>query len=314
MRRSVDWRVTMAGNMPRARLIQPTAQAAELAAIASAALAEPSAATADDVVRRVVEAARSVIRLERAGVYLLDAEHQSMVGTWGTDAVGSTVDEHDIMYAYGDLDREIFERGERGFPWTAYDDCPHIAQEGRQTRVVGRGWVACTPVVGPRGPIGVLFNDTAISHDPLDEAKQARTAVLCSLLGRALEPCRPFLFDTELTQATPQHPLVREASRLLVTDPTLSCAALAQELRVSTTTLARTFKRKTHTSIVDHRNELRLARFLGKVDAQGGNLLEAALEAGFGSYAQFHRVFRARFGKAPREYLLDRRLSGVAEQ
>jgi transcriptional regulator GlxA family with amidase domain len=80
-----------------------------------------------------------------------------------------------------------------------------------------------------------------------------------------------------------------------------------KRLKMSGGQLARTFKQHARTSIVDHRNEIRLARFLGRVDMQAGNLLEAALEAGFGSYAQFHRVFRARFGQAPREYLLERR-------
>jgi AraC-like DNA-binding protein len=308
-RRNIDWRVTMADAPPQARMIEPTVQISELATIASAILEDPSAATADKVIRRAVELARSVIRLERTAIYLLDSARGAMVGTWGTDATGATVDEHDIMYDHGDLDREVFGRAERGFAWTAYEDCPHITQENGRNRVIGRGWVACTPIIGSRGPIGTMFNDTALTHEPLDESKQARAAVLCGLLGRALEPCRAALLDAGSAPTEPQHPLVREATRLLVRDPTLSCSALADQLKVSTTTLARTFKRKAHTSLVDHRNELRLARFLGRVDAQGGNLLEAALGAGFGSYAQFHRVFRARFGKAPREYLLDRRLT-----
>lgn len=312
-RRRVDWGVTLPGELPQARLIAPTVQSLELAAITSAALAEPSAATADLVLRQAVELARFVVGAERAAVYLLDEPQGQMTGTWGTDAQGSTLDEHDVVYEYGGLDREVFERAERGFTWTAYDDCPHIANEGGATRIIGRGWVACTPIVGPQGPFGILFNDAAFTHDPLDEAKQARLALLCSLLGRALEPCRPFLLQGVAAAAEPPHLLVRGATRLLVEDPTLGCAELARRLGVSTTTLARTFKRETRLSIVEYRNELRLARFLGRVDAQGGNLLEAALAAGFGSYAQFHRVFRARFGKAPRDYLHDRRLGGRAD-
>jgi AraC-like DNA-binding protein len=42
------------------------------------------------------------------------------------------------------------------------------------------------------------------------------------------------------------------------------------------------------------------------VDSGGENLLEAALSAGFGSYAQFHRVFRAWRGTTPREFLQGR--------
>jgi AraC-like DNA-binding protein len=309
LRRSIDWRVTLPDQMPRVQLVTPTSQALELAAISSELLAEPGPATVDRVLRRVVELARSVIQLERTAIFLLDVKHQAMVGTWGTNARGETVDEHDIMYDFGDLDREVYARAEQGFPWTAYDDCPLITQEGGRTHIIGKGWAACTPIIGPSGPMGTLFNDTAITHSPIDEARQARAAALCSLLGRALEPCRAFLVDADAPAPTTTHPLIREATRLLVEDPTLSCASLAERLDVSATTLARTFKRETNTSVVDHRNELRLARFLGRVDAAGGNLLEAALEAGFGSYAQFHRVFRARFGQAPREYLLDRRLS-----
>jgi transcriptional regulator GlxA family with amidase domain len=32
-------------------------------------------------------------------------------------------------------------------------------------------------------------------------------------------------------------------------------------------------------------------------------LLATAIEAGFGSYAQFYRVFREHYGQSPREYL-----------
>lgn len=41
----------------------------------------------------------------------------------------------------------------------------------------------------------------------------------------------------------------------------------------------------------------------GLVDRGSTTLLEAALEAGFGSYAQFHRVFRAQVHASPRDYL-----------
>jgi AraC-like DNA-binding protein len=43
-------------------------------------------------------------------------------------------------------------------------------------------------------------------------------------------------------------------------------------------------------------------------------LLDAALEAGFGSYAQFHRVYRKLVGTAPRDYLTTRRGGVVPEE
>jgi AraC-like DNA-binding protein len=306
-RRRIDWSVILPDDPPVAKLAGPAAPSSRLATLTSEAIAAPSWETADRLLRHAVDFSKAVVQLERSAIFLLDADHRAMVGTWGSDIRGETIDEHEITYEFGPIDREVFARARGGFPWTVYEDCPHIAQQDHTTRLMGRGWVACTPIRGLRGPIGILFNDTALSHATLDDAKQARTAMLCALLGQALDACRPYLLvgaDTPRS-ATP-HPVVRSATTLLVGDPTLSCNALAKRLDISAGRLARIFRREVGTSVVDHRNELRLARFLDRVDARAHNLLEAALDAGFGSYAQFHRVFRARFGKGPRQYLLER--------
>jgi transcriptional regulator GlxA family with amidase domain len=100
--------------------------------------------------------------------------------------------------------------------------------------------------------------------------------------------------------------MVREAQRLLARDPTLGGKEIADKLDISLSRLARVFKVETGTSLVDYRNRLRLERFGALVDSGRDNLLEAALAAGFGSYAQFHRVFRAVRGASPREYLRKR--------
>ncbi|HET9955831.1 MAG TPA: AraC family transcriptional regulator, partial [Polyangiaceae bacterium] len=204
------------------------------------------------------------------------------------------------------IDREVFARAQAGFPWTAYEDCPHIAQVGEETQVIGQGWVACTAIVGPGGPLGIFFNDTAISHHPLDESRQWRAAILCSILANALWRLKTTDVSPTEQRETPQPEIVRRVARLLTQDPTLSCDALARQLNLSPRGLARSFKKEAKSSIVDYRNELRLASFLERAGAHPGNLLQAALEAGFGSYAQFHRVFRARFGRAPSDYLLEK--------
>lgn len=49
-----------------------------------------------------------------------------------------------------------------------------------------------------------------------------------------------------------------------------------------------------------------LAAFDVLLDKGRTNLLDAALASGFGSYAQFHRVFRAQRRMTPREYLQGR--------
>jgi len=78
---------------------------------------------------------------------------------------------------------------------------------------------------------------------------------------------------------------------------------LARRLGTTADKLGRAFKATLGESVRDYRNRLRLGRFLSLVDPSGGNLLQAALDAGFGSYAQFHRVFRSQFGCSPIEYL-----------
>jgi AraC-like DNA-binding protein len=75
--------------------------------------------------------------------------------------------------------------------------------------------------------------------------------------------------------------------------------------------LARSFKTEMGVSLVEYRNRLRVERFFATVDRGGSNLQEAAQEAGFGSYAQFHRVFRKLLGTTPREYLTGRRAQAL---
>jgi len=312
-RRRIDWRVTVPDEVPRLRPVTASAQTSEFAEIASSVLTDPSPETLDRLLCCSVEFARNVIGLERVGIFLFEPATKAMVGTWGTDAEGKTVDEHDIMYDFGDLDREVFARAERGFPWTVFEDVPLMSQANEQTHIIGKGWVASTAIIGLSGPLGVLYNDTGITHEAADESKQARLAVLSSLLARAIESSRTALGKVGDDITKHQHRLVREVTQLLVRDPSLSCDALAKGLQMSSGQLARAFKHYAQVSIVDHRNEIRLARFLGRVDTKAGNLLEAALEAGFGSYAQFHRVFRARFGQAPREYLLEHRATQSAQ-
>jgi transcriptional regulator GlxA family with amidase domain len=126
-----------------------------------------------------------------------------------------------------------------------------------------------------------------------------------------LEPCRASIVDPAVGDVKAQHPLVREAARLLICKPSLSFGELAAHLHVCRTHLTRTFKRCTNISIVDYRNELRLAQFLDQVNQKP--VLAAASDAGFGSYVQFNRVFRARFGKTPREYLFEHRVTPAVD-
>ncbi len=97
------------------------------------------------------------------------------------------------------------------------------------------------------------------------------------------------------------HPAVEKAARLIRSDPgALRLVELARRSGLSPSRLSRLFKRQTGIAWVDFRNRERIKRFLNMYGAgQRHNVLEAALEAGFGSYPQFHRVFRRVMGCTP---------------
>ena len=144
---------------------------------------------------------------------------------------------------------------------------------------------------------------------PVDDAKQARAALLCSLVGTVLD-LRRGSADASARPvgelAAPGKPMIVETVRRLAKEPHLSGRQLAVELDISLSRLARVFKREMGMSLVEYRNRLRLERFQTLLDAGGENLHDAARRAGFGSYAQFHRVFRALRGGTPREALRTR--------
>ena len=127
------------------------------------------------------------------------------------------------------------------------------------------------------------------------------------LLGTILDPVRgvPGAGGGDVGE-TKGRRLATAAAALLTEDPTLEASEIARRLQVSVGWFARVFKAEMGLSLVEYRNRLRLDRFAVLLDRGRTNLLEAALAAGFGSYAQFHRVFRALRHMTPREYLHSR--------
>ena len=102
------------------------------------------------------------------------------------------------------------------------------------------------------------------------------------------------------------HPAVRKALGRLSENggEGLSLGRLARRCGASEAHLSRMFARQVGVPLSRYRNSVRLGRFfeLYRLPEQK-TITEAMFAAGFGSYAQFHRVFRQAFGCGPREAL-----------
>ena len=111
-----------------------------------------------------------------------------------------------------------------------------------------------------------------------------------------------------LGDAVALHPAVRRALKLLSEgNAEHDLAQLAKACGVSEAYLSRTFRRQIGVPLSRYRNSLHLSRFWEhyRHTAQT-TVAEAAYAAGFGSYAQFYRVFTQAYGRGPRASLTSR--------
>jgi methylphosphotriester-DNA--protein-cysteine methyltransferase len=97
------------------------------------------------------------------------------------------------------------------------------------------------------------------------------------------------------------HVLTRRALVTLDGAPELGRSALAASARAGASEVSRHFHRDLGLTLVEYRTRVRLLRLVEHVD-RGASLTAAALDAGFGSYSQCHRVFQRTFGCAPRDF------------
>jgi transcriptional regulator GlxA family with amidase domain len=132
--------------------------------------------------------------------------------------------------------------------------------------------------------------------DAMEDDAQFNTGLAFAVLTSWVEHLRA----RAIVPKAPREPAVERVIRLLRDESRLSLRDLARAAGMSRSVLTRSFKRQTGLSIVAYKNRLRVERFLAlQAEAENMTLLEAALAAGFGSYAQFYRVFREVMGHAP---------------
>jgi AraC-like DNA-binding protein len=108
--------------------------------------------------------------------------------------------------------------------------------------------------------------------------------------------------DAHALHAPRPHVVTSRTLHALVGEPDLDRDELAARAGCYPSELSRLFHRDMGETLTAYRTRLRLLRFIEAVDHGAANLLDAALEGGFGSYSQCHRVFQRTFGSSPRKF------------
>jgi len=274
---------------------------------------------ADHVLRVATQVARERLGLERVAFYVRDRKTEGflMLGTWGTGGNGEMTDEHGSSHELG-AEEAAALRGLRasGAVCVQRSRAPLFAMDADGLRQIGEGWVALTPLLVGEELVGVMYNDAAITGAPVEPKRQAAAALFCNFVAlqyltrRDAAPWRT-------PESKPQKsPLVQRIVLAIDQSLPLRGHQLAREFGVSPGHLARAFKREMGISLVDYRNKKRIERFHEAMQRPGSDcsLKEAALAAGFGSYAQFHRIHHKFVGSAPRRSQLAARSSAAAEE
>ena len=103
------------------------------------------------------------------------------------------------------------------------------------------------------------------------------------------------------------HPAVCKALLLLNSETNeADLGLLSRRCGVSETYLSRIFHRQVGVPLSRYRNSLRLGRFWENYrHPVKKTITEAMYSAGFGSYAQFYKVFTEAYGRGPRECLCE---------
>ena len=107
-----------------------------------------------------------------------------------------------------------------------------------------------------------------------------------------------------------RHPLTVRALSSLLGRPDLKRGELARLIHGNASEVSRYFHRDLGLTLVAYRTRLRLIRFIQLIEGDHRSFLAAAIDAGFGSYSQCHRVFQQAFACTPRVFFG----TGVSEE
>jgi AraC-like DNA-binding protein len=175
------------------------------------------------------------------------------------------------------------------------------------TRTCTAGPAAALREPAPMGePCRVIdWRDTRRLDQELARIRQSDSVDLrkAGLAYSLLDAWEAFLSSTSSPGDSVVGPEVQATMRLLAQDPAMSRETLSERVGLSPAALSRQFREQLGVTLVTYRQRLRLEHFVELACDGRYTLLDACYRAGFGSYAQCHRVFQESMGCSPREYL-----------
>jgi AraC-like DNA-binding protein len=144
---------------------------------------------------------------------------------------------------------------------------------------------------------GVRSNFRYRHHDP--DTLNAGLRYLLTLAWRYYQA------GSESERAVQLHPSVRKALTLLSKGESVNdLSRIASQCGLSNAYLSRLFRRQVGVPLTHYRNSVRLTRFMEYyTQSEQKTILESVFASGFGSYAQFYKVFVKNYGYGPGRYL-----------
>jgi AraC-like DNA-binding protein len=196
-------------------------------------------------------------------------------------------------------------------------DAVHHAELQSGVRILDRActWGACVLAPARLHELSRLCSELVIHEDPREFNPLSRGLLVLALATWQEHEKTICRADAQpLSQSYDLHPSVARATALLRgPDGDLTLECLARRCWLSGPRLSRLFKQQMGLSLVQYRNHYRVQQFITQFGhGEGQTMLQVALGVGFGSYPQFHRVFRQVTGYAPSEHLRRVRAGVVA--
>ncbi len=163
----------------------------------------------DALWKRAIELGRTRLYIERCAIFILNEDGSEARGTYGTDAFGRTEDLRAKTLQMGDRFWKRDNPGDDAHPAWIHEAITHDTEPELGIEV---NWMVSTMIRSHTGqPLGVMFNDTAISQRPFEPHRQDLIAVYCSIIGAI---AGQKMLETHLRQKDSLSAALSERSRL----------------------------------------------------------------------------------------------------